>query len=330
MVEAVLLFTGAAVAQPVSRQFVDLKYDVDPALEICPNVVDFRAIIEQQLGYDPYRSGLPTGVEVRVLPADAGIQAIIRWNFPAARGVGERRFASRLEDCRKMMATVGFVVAVQIQLMAAEKVDQVGERAALSGATDEGTEGHGATGRRAADTELTLERFELRQTASSHRSWAAAGIGPSVGFGLGPKPVALGRLFFALRSGWFGLDTSVEASRPVETREPYGAGFRHSVVLGALGFCGWYGATSACAVASVGQIQIRGFGVDKPASPKGLIARVGPRLAHSLRLTDHLMILGHIEALSLLGSRSVALNHLAVWTMPRLGTSAGIDLALFF
>lgn len=331
------LFVRSAFAQGEARQFVDLKYEVDPTLQGCPSLTEFRGLIQQQLGYDPYRTGLPMGVQVRILPIDTGIEGTIRWSFSSSSSVSERRFAARLEDCHKMMATVGFVIAVQIQLMAAEKVDSrqvssAGGEDPHNRVTREGSEpeSRAASSSRGADAKLTLERFVLRRVASPHQRWTAIGLGPSVGFGLGPKPLALGRLFFAVRTGWLGLDASLETSLPVEARESYGGGFRHAAVAGTLGLCGWHRATSVCALTTLGQVQIHGFGVDKPASPKGLIARVGPRLAHSLRLADHLMLLGHVDALFALTPWTVALNRLAVWTMPRFGAAAGIDVAVFF
>jgi hypothetical protein len=101
-------------------------------------------------------------------------------------------------------------------------------------------------------------------------------------------------------------------------------------VLGTVAACGLRGSTSACAIVKLGQIGVQGVGVDKPASPEGFVAQVGPRLAYSIGLGDHLALVGHADALYLLTSWTITVNHVAVWTMPRLGAVAGIDLAVRF
>jgi hypothetical protein len=325
MIVATSLFASSTFAQAASHQFVELKYELDPTLRACPSMAEFRGILEQQLGYDPHRAGLPMKVEVRVSPTQTGIEGIIHWNFSSPSGETERRLASRFEDCDELMATLGFVVAVQIQLMATTGRENAHEPVKAENAST-GRDGTDSKSR----TTLTLERFELRRATSLRPSWAIVGLGPSVGFGLGPKPVALGRLFFAVRSGWLGLDASVAASKPVEAHESYGGGIRHAVVLGALGFCAWHAAMSACALTTLGQLQIQGLDVDRPASPKGLLAQLGPRVAHSFRLSDHLMVLSHIEVLYLLTPWTADLNRVTVWKMSRVGAAAGLDLAFRF
>ena len=157
-----------------------------------------------------------------------------------------------------------------------------------------------------------------------------AGLGPAVGIGLGPDPVAQGRLFFAVQYGMGSIELGAEASLPSTTRQPGGGGFRHQLILGSLAACGWYRSISACALTKLGRIQVQGIGVDEPASPAGFVAQVGPRLAYSLGLGEHVMLLGHVDALYLLTPWTVYVNHVAVWTMPRFAAVAGIDLAVNF
>jgi hypothetical protein len=328
------LLVARAQAQPVPEQSVDLKYEVDPTLQICPNTAEFRGMVAQQLGYDPYRSGSPLGVQVRVLPTEAGIEGIIGWNISQHHGMGERRFAARRDDCREMVATVGFVVAVQIQLMATEKA--TGDHSRLDGSNP--TMRRPAppletpSDRRATDVKLTLQNFVPRRPSTfSGARWAgAAGIGPSVGFGLGPDSVAMGRLFFSLQHRSIGLEAGAEASLPSETRQTYGGGFQHELILGALGACGSAGSISVCGLAKLGRMQVHGLGIDRPATPRAFIAQVGPRLAYSFGLGDHLALLGRVDALYLVTPWTVELNHVAIWKMPRLSAVVGIDLQVRF
>lgn len=328
------LVAARTQAQELPRLMVDLNYEVDPALQGCPSVVEFRSIVAQQLGYDPYSARATLSVEVHVRSNETRIDGTIDWTIGAANKLGERRFASRIEDCREMVATVGFVVAVQIQLMATQKALAPARQSEPEPKLRLGSEPNQLSAPRGRDAEvvtLTVKSFGVRPSWFGATNWSAiAGLGPSVGFGLGPVPVAQGRLFLALQTGWAGLEAGAEASLPSVTREAYGGGFRHELLFGTLAACGWHVSTAICALGKVGQLQVRGEGVDKRASPDGLVAQIGPRLAYSLRLGSHLALLGHIDGLYLLTPWTVDLNHVTVWTMPRFSAVAGIDLAARF
>ena len=331
------LLAAQAKAQTIAKQFVDLKYDIDPTLQGCPTALEFRSIVAQELGYDPYLAGSSMGLAIRVRSTETGIEGVINWGN-AAEKKGERRFAARTEDCRAMMTTVGFVVAVQIQLMASK---HIAEPNPLSAPTEADTRSdtppsprraQGDGSEQAAVT-LTMRSFELHPPpVSKGAGWiTTVGAGPAIGVGLAPATVGLvGRLFGAVQRGWVGLELGAEASRATTTRQAYGGGFRHQLVLGTLAGCAWQGPISACALGKLGRVQVEGVGVDVPASPKKLVAEAGPRVAYSLGFDQHLILQGYVEALYSLTSWTVYVNHVAVWTIPRFATVAGIDLAARF
>jgi hypothetical protein len=328
------LLAEPAQAKEPQKQLVDLKYVADPTLQGCPSAEEFRLIVAQQLGYDPHRSGTSLGVEVRVRSSETGIEGTIEWLFRTASKLGERRFSSRSEDCHEMMTTVGFAVAVQIQLMAVERPPARLPRSETESSAPvpelEKPEARVDVSR--AQVTLTVKSFEMQPTSSPGRTkWSAmAGIGSTIGLGLGPHLVGQGRLFLALQAGWVGVEAGVEASLPTTKREAYGGGFRHDLLLGTLAPCGWHGPIFICGLGKVGRIHVQGLGVDRPASAGRILAQLGPRLGYSLGLGNHLALLGHIEALYLLTPSTVDLNHVVVWTMPRFGAVAGIDLAARF
>lgn len=332
------LSAAQAKEQTITKQFVDLKYDVDPALQGCPTALDFRSIVAEQLGYDPHLAGSSVGLAIRVRATDTGLEGVIKWGNAGEKKVGERRFAARTEDCRAMMTTVGFVVAVQIQLTATE---HTAEPIPLPAHPEPDTpddspsprHAHSNGGEPAAVVALTMRSFELHPPRVPKRTeWVTTvGAGPAIGVGLAPATVGLvGRIFGAVQYGRVGLEVGAEASRATTTREAYGGGFRHQLVLGTLAGCAWHGAISACALGKLGRVQVQGVGIDVPASPKGLVAEVGPRVAYTVGIDQHLTLLGHVEALCTLTSWTVYLNHIAVWTVPRFATVAGIDLAARF
>jgi hypothetical protein len=320
-----------AHAQAVAKQFVDLRYEVDPALQGCPGADEFRAMVARRLGYDPYRAGATLAAEVRVRSTEAGIEGAIEWSTSADEQLGERHFASRSEGCREMTATMGFVLAVQIQLMATERTAPSAEteRASPPGSESGPAPVRAHRKRGAAASNAEPLSAPLRSASSSTTRSVMAGVGPSVGLGLAPNPIAQGRFFLGLRLGRAALELGAEASLPSTTHADQG-GFRHELMFGTLAGCGWHRSFSACGLARLGRIQVHGMGVDKPANPAGLVAQVGPRLAYHLGLGDRLGLLGHLDASYLLTPWTVDLNHVAVWTMPRFSAVAGIDLTARF
>jgi hypothetical protein len=310
MVGLALAMAPPAHADP--RLFIDLKYDVEPSLSDCMADSEFRAMVARQVGYDPYRVGADLGVEVRVRSVEHDIQGTIDWSSPGRGRIGERRFASEGRDCNTMLATMGFALAVQIQLMAVEPAGEPpprpveGENAELPGKAHPG--GH--------DEGRALS--------------VSGGAGTAAALGLGPNPVAQGRLLLSLGFGQASSELAVEATLPSTTRQEYGGGFRHRLVLGTWAGCGLRGSTSACVVVKLGQLGVEGNGLDRPASAGGFVAQTGLRLGYSVALGDRMVLVGHADALYLLTSWTIQVNHVAVWTMPRLSALAGIDLALRF
>lgn len=194
----VLLPSTHANAQ--TRQFVDLQYEVDPALRDCPSDSEFRALVARKLGYDPHHPGSDVGLAVRFVGSETGISGIIEWRTAARSTVGERHFSSRIGDCRSLSLTMGFVVAVQLQLMAAEPQAEPKPSANASRAppSDDSIRNaevdqerglcRGARGAGAPCSDVHQER-----TGSQRGGTITAGAGPSVGFGFGPDPTLLGR-----------------------------------------------------------------------------------------------------------------------------------------
>jgi hypothetical protein len=328
------LATVQARAQPSTKPFVDLKYEIDPAIQGCPTMLEFRSIVARELGYDPYLAESATGLSVRVRPNETGIEAVINWRVDTKKKARERHFAARTEECRAMMTTVGFVAAVQIQLMADEESAEQPPPPPHTAASPSGSRSDSAPSVRLeqASVELRMQSLELRAPpAAIGPEWTVlVGIGPSAGAGLGPGPIGLGRFFGAVQRDWASLELGAEVSLPSTTRQPYGGGFRQQLVLGTLAGCAWHGPISACLLGKMGRIQAQGVGVDVPRNPKGLLAEAGPRVAYALELGEHLLLLAHVDGLCSLTSWNVYLNHVVVWTMPRFAGVAGIDLTARF
>jgi len=121
------------------------------------------------------------------------------------------------------------------------------------------------------------------------------------------------------------FELGAEGSLPATGRLDTGGRFDQRLLLGTAAACAERGALSACAVAKLGGMRARGIDVDKPGSPTGFVAQVGPRFGWSYLMGDHVGLLARIDGLFLLTPWTVELNQVPVWTMPRLGANAGID-----
>ena len=330
-----MLVASRALAAPVL--FVDLKYAIDPELHGCPSEGDFRSIVGQHLGYDPYRADATLHVSVRAQTVERGIEGAIDWNTPTQESLGERRFTSRSRDCHELMVTMGFVVAVEIQLLATDIAT------GLASAPQAANAATPASVASREENEPVVARpappgrpegpppLKIPSSARGSTPWSAiAGLGTAAGLGLGPNPIAQGRVFFGLQHAAASLEIGAEASLPTTTRRTDGIGFHQNLLLGTVAGCGRYRFASACALGKFGQIRVSGLGVDVPSSPTGFIAQAGPRLAATLELGGQILLLGHADALLLLTPWTVELNHTAIWTMPRFGAALGIDLAARF
>ena len=330
-----LLAASRALGAPVL--LVDLKYALDPELHGCPSEGDFRNIVGQHLGYDPFRADATLHVLVRAQTVERGIEGAIDWNAPTQESLGERRFSSRSRDCHELMVTMGFVVAVEIQLLATDIATGVASSPQAANAAPP------APVASREDSEPVVARpappgrpegtppIEIPSSAPGSTPWSAiAGMGGAAGLGLGPNPITQGRVFFGLQHAAASLEIGAEASLPTTTRRTDGIGFHQNLLLGTVAACGRYRFASACALGKSGQIRVSGLGVDVPSSPTGFIAQAGPRLAATLELGGIILLVGHADALLLLTPWTVELNHTAIWTMPRFGATLGIDLAARF
>lgn len=322
-------------AQPITRHEVDLVYDVDSTLPNCPTEEEFRSIISAELGYDPHQANASTRITVRVRPTATGLAGELDSTTITDGRLGERRFTERPGECRRMVANLGFAVAVQLQLTTEQKARATASSKDRDSGANVGSslvEKPEALNGAQAKVRLSSLHFEVRapQRLEGKRWIPSLGLGPTVGFGVGPQTIGAGRLFGAVRHGWFGLELGAEASLPSTMRESYGGGFRYQVSLGTLAACVWYGPLSACGLGKVGQLRVHGVGVDVANRANGLIAAVGPRVSCAFDLTHSLFVQGHVETLISSKAWTVYVNHVAVWTAPRLAVVAGLDLGARF
>lgn len=336
------VISAPAHAEEPSSPLIALSYEADPAVADCPSALEFQAILVKELGYDPCRGGGGLRLEVRIRPALTGIEGTIGWNDGKGRVLGERRFSSQQAQCRQMAASMGFASAVQLQLMATERVSALSSPGARGEPSSGGPVPSTSDISHQADdirvrSGLRLSALGFRvRSAQAHQKqtnadWSSLlGVGLSLGVGLAPGPVGRGRVFASARYRWIGFELGAEATAKSTLRQDYGAGFQQQLKLGGTAACFWHESLAVCGLAKFGRIEAQGSGVDVPASPKGFMAQTGPRVSYQLELGRHLVVLGHLEVLWSVTDWAVELNRQTVWIMPPIAALVGFDVAARF
>jgi hypothetical protein len=342
LVVCATVVTCAAISRAAPHTFVALEYEIAPETEGCPDVEEFRASVEHQLGYDPFQSAADRRVAVRIARKGTGFDGSIKWRDARGHRVGDRGLSSRSTDCSEIAANVAFAVAVQIQLLATF-AQTTPESSASSGAPDTTPPTTPTPGTSAAPTPNPNAKSAPKPmdteapAAPSSRSAAhrktlvlSAGLGPSLALGIAPQATGIGRIFVRGRLDPLSLELAVDGALPVTEQEADGSGFKLNRFAAGAAACGHIQWFAGCLTGTAGRLEARGFGVDQPASPAGLFSQLGLRVFATLDLGSRYFLSARAEGLVMLSSWSVALNDAVVWTTPRVGELLGLDFGVNF
>jgi hypothetical protein len=140
----------------------------------------------------------------------------------------------------------------------------------------------------------------------------------------------LGRIYLGARFDPLSLELGMDGALPTTLRQADGSGFSLDQFAARTAACGHVRPFAACLTAGLGRIEARGLGLDKPASPSGLLSQVGARLAATHELGDRFFASARVEGVVTLSRWSVTLNHRVAWRTPRVGGLAGVDFGVFF
>jgi hypothetical protein len=323
-----LLALAAPVAQAGPRLFVDLDYEPDSTLGDCPSEPAFRAVIRDQLGYDPFRADSPQTIVARAHAAAQGLRGSIEWRDASGALRGERALSAEHSDCEAFARVMAFAIAVQIQLLSGE-ADTATTPPAPASDTDRSSVPAVTPAKNPAVAQDRGPSPAL--TSREPAAWELLlGVGPTLGFGVAPATVVEGRAFGTLRHAWFALEIGGEGSVPSRHTTTEGNGVEQQLLLGSLAGCLALPPLSGCLVGKVGRLHVRGFGVDAPLSASGVLAQIGPRLALGGEIGSRLAAALRLEALATLIPSGVTLNHREIWRTPAVSLSVGADLAIIF
>jgi hypothetical protein len=158
----------------------------------------------------------------------------------------------------------------------------------------------------------------------------SAGLGPSLALGVAPHLTGLGRIFVSGRLGGVSLELAADAALPATRKLADGSGFSLNRFAAGAAACGHVRAFAACLTGTLGSLQARGVGVDKPASPSGLFSQLGVRIAATHDFGDRYFVGARLEGLVMLSPLTVTLNDTVAWTTPRVGGLIGLDFGMNF
>jgi hypothetical protein len=329
VLSSLTLSTGEARPTPLT---VRLEYAAGAS---CPDVADFKGAVTARLGYDPFDETAPERVLVHIVPRGSAFDARIEWRDASGNWAGEQAFPSVNTDCPRLVRTMGFALAVHIQLLAKANADPAKRAEADATTAPDGPATNDAnqhTPLAPAPTEPIVASGTITapSPANATRTTFAMGAGPAVGFGISSAPVLLGRLFGAVTWPHAALEIGAGASLPATTRRADGAGFSQQHLLGALAACATATAWNGCALINAGAVHMAGENIDRPTSATVPIVQAGIRGAIDQRLGRRAVVSVHADGLVNLTRWTGRLDQVPVWTAPRFAAALGIAASVEF
>jgi hypothetical protein len=299
---------------------VSLEYEVPG--DACPDADAFRASVEHQLGYDPFRPGADRRVAVQITRKEPGFDGRIRWSDAEGRWVGDRRLSSRHAECKEIAANLAFSVAVQVQLLATLAPPPAPAAPPPEPPAPPPPPPPAAT--------VTTVEAPIAPAPAGRTVTLSVGVGTALALGLAPQATGLGRVFVSGRLGSFSVELGADAALPATQNEVSGAGFSLDRFAATAAGCGHLRAFGACLTATAGVLRARGFGVDQPASPVGAFTQVGARVMAAHDFGNRTFAAAHADLLVMPSPWKVTLNQTTAWMTPRVGGLLGLDVGVRF
>ena len=314
---------------------VTLEYASAPS---CPGAAALEAVVVARLGYDPFSNDAPHHVFLSIVPNGASFDGRIEWRDAEGKWAGDRTFSMASGDCLRLTRTMGLALAVQIQLLAAQGAVIADDRERAPEAEPppkpaakppESKPDAGSTPPRPKD-DPRIVSAESRSPPAGSRLVFAIGAGPSIGIGMAPSPIPLGRVFGVLAGQHASLELGAEVSLPATARRADGAGISARLLLLSVAGCEAIERWNGCLVLKAGEVSLAGEDIDRPTSTRLPLVDAGVRVGFSQPLGAHAFVNAHAEGLAILTRWTASLDDVPVWTVPRFALALGIDLGVWF
>jgi hypothetical protein len=314
---------------------VTLEYAAGPG---CPNATEFQAFVAARLGRDPFVETAPEHVLVRIESRGRAMDGRIEWRNASGEWTGDQAFPSVGTDCSRLVWTMAFALAVQIQFLAkagtatdanAAPVEPVPSSPQVPSAPPGATPPIAPTPSREGTTTPVIADA-ARRPGGTLRPVFATGAGPLVGFGISSAPVLLGRLFGAVAWPHLSVELAAVVSVPATTRRADGAGFSQQHLYGSAAACATVGRWSWCVLGNGGEVRMTGKNIDQATSASVALVEAGVRSGLSQRLGRRVSLNAHADGLVNLTRWTARLDRVPVWTAPRFAAALGVDVSVQF
>ncbi len=308
----------------------------------CPGVRDFKAVVVGRLGSDPFTADAPKHVLVLIAASDGGLEGRLEWRDEKGNWAGDQTFPVHTKDCTELVRTMGFALAVQINLLAMEQSAEVAD-----GRAPEQPKAPSAPDKKEAPAppvapvrappvapvrvQTADDEDDGTSESGGHARWAfSLGAGGSLGVGLLPNATALGRVFGSVALGPASLELGGELSTGAGASRADGGGFNAHAWFATAAVCGTGPPWSICLLTRAGAVKVEGRRVDVPASPGGKSILTGLRLGAEERVGSSLFFAERLEGLVNLTRWTVTLDGIPVWKAPPLAGVVGVDVGAIF
>lgn len=294
-----------------------LRYELDATARSCPTEREFREVIAERMGHDPFARPGDGRVHVRFTRrGSAWIATVALTNRQTPAEPRELRSVS--SHCRELFASVAFMVGVFLE--ARSQPREEAQQATL----DESPQATRYALDPVEPPEHRPERAVQRVEGASLRARLGFGTFASVGATSQPATGLFGFIGVGRRS--FSVDLESRATLPVTTREPGGGGVRSSFLLAGVIPCGRTGPFSACPVGVMGIFRGEGQDVGTPDRADTFYAAVGARVGMEQPLTRWLSIRLHGEMLTVLTPTTLYARGLPLWSTPPFHGNVGLSV----
>jgi hypothetical protein len=311
---------------------VRLEYLVEPG---CPDVTEFKAVVAGRLGRDPFLEIAPEHVLVRIESRGRAMDGRIEWRDASGKWTGDQGFPSVTADCPRLVRTMGFALAVQIQLLTSPAADvNPGPAAPIPALPTENARPDPTSPvARTAPAEVTTgPRVADAGHPPTGRLYPAfaIGAGPALGFGISSAPVLLGRLFGAAAWQHVSVELAAAVSLPATTRRADGAGFSQQHFFGSAAACATFARWRSCVLGNAGEVRMTGENIDRANSASVALVQAGIRSGIGQRLGRRVLLNEHADGLINLTRWTGRLDRVPVWTAPRFAAALGVDVSVQF
>ena len=336
LVLAVLGVPRAALAAPRTESIFSATVAYT-APRACPSAEEFKAIVVARLGFEPFAADAGDHVLVSIEEGSDALEGRLEWRDQAGHWTGDRTFTAHTTDCAELVRTMGFALAVQINLLATERAPAAAEDRPREDARETPSSAKDAAARRGASaapppTKDTKDGSPPRASESRRgaRTVFELGIGGALALGMSPGPAGLGRLFASVARGPWMVELGGELSAKTVEHRADGAGYSQRLLLASAAGCWNPEPFGVCVLTKAGVFKVEGRDIDVPASASGAAVELGPRVRLRQRLPHGLFIAERLEALFNLTRWRVTLDQIPVWTAPPLAGTLGLDVGAVF